>query len=256
MLNLRLMAKQAERLVTNNSPLILTVIGVTGTLTTAYLTGKATFKAAEIIREQAHWAELHDLEYEVKDKAAAVWKLYIPAATAGLFTVSAIILANRISTRRAAVLASAYALSERAMDEYKKKVIEKLGAKKEQAVRDDIAQDRINRNPVDDSKVIVVGGKDVLFYEAYTDRYFTSDMETVRKAQNDINEQIINDHYASLDDFYERLKLPSTSASSDLGWNLDRMLAITFSAILTPDGRPCISVQYDYTPVPHYFRLS
>ncbi len=70
------LVKKSEKPITDNSPAILTAIGVTGTLTTAYLTGKATFKAAEIL--QAEFEEYRPCT--TKEKAQFVWKLYIPAA--------------------------------------------------------------------------------------------------------------------------------------------------------------------------------
>jgi hypothetical protein len=36
----------------DNSPAILTSAAVVGTITTAYLTGKASFKAADVIRDE------------------------------------------------------------------------------------------------------------------------------------------------------------------------------------------------------------
>jgi hypothetical protein len=244
-------AKRAERLIVNNSPVILTAIGVAGTLTTAYLTGKATFKAAKILEEN----EIRLDPLEAKEKVQLVWRLYIPAATTALLTVSAIISANRVGSRRAAALAAAYSLSEKAFEEYRSKIVDRLGEKKEQAIRDEIAQERVDRDPVGNREVILAGEGSVLCYEAYTGRYFLCDMETLRKAQNDINHQVIHDSYASLSDLYDEIGLPHTANSEEVGWNADRLLDLRFSAVLTDTGKPCISVEYDVSPVRHYHRL-
>lgn len=251
MLSLSNLAKKAARALSDNSPLILTALGVTGTITTAYLTGKASFRAADMIAE----AEIDsDRNYmNAREKVELTWKLYIPAATTGLLTVTCIIFANRIGTRRAAAMAAAFTISERAFEEYKSKVIEKLGEKKEQAVRDEIAQERVNRDPVDSRQVILAGGS-VLCYDSYTGRYFLSDMETLRKAQNDVNEQITHDHYASLTDFYERIGLPATQVSEEVGWNLDKFLELHFSTTLSSKGEPCLVVSFEVSPARNYFR--
>lgn len=258
------LAKRAERLIVNNSPVILTAIGITGTVVTAYLTGKATFKAADLLREETNKnllpiARADNRPFrplETKEKIELIWKFYVPPVIVGSLTIAAIFGANHVGTRRAAALAAAYSLSERALEEYKAKVLETIGAKREQAVRDGIAQDRVNENPVDSSKVIIAGTGEVLCYETYTDRYFTSDMEALRKAQNDINHQVLHDMYASLTDFYHKIGLPPTKNSDEVGWNSDKMLELQFSGTLTSDNRPCMAVDFVVAPVRHYHRLS
>ena len=246
------LAKRFEKLVLDNSPAILTAIGVTGALTTAYLTGRASLKAAQILDENE---SNHDL-LEVKDKVALTWKLYIPAAGTAVLTVAAIIGANRIGSRRAAALAVAYSVSEKAFEEYRQKVVERLGEKKEQAFRDEMAQERISRDPIGNQTIIITGRGNVLCYEEFTGRYFHSDMETLRKAQNDINEQVINDSYASLSDLYSLLGLPQTTNSDEIGWNLDKLLKLTYSYVPAEDDTPCLSVGFTTAPIRHYNRLS
>jgi hypothetical protein len=244
-------------LITDNSPAILTAIGVTGTLSTAYLTGKASFKAGDILaREQRLRSQTIDIApiLETKEKVQLVWKLYIPAAGSAVMTTAAIVCANRISTRRAAAMAAAYSISEKAWNEYKDKVVEKLGANKERAVRDEIAQDRVNSNPVGVNQVIITGGGDVLCYDMYTGRYFTSDMETLKKAQNDTNYEVLNNFYCSLTEFYNRIGLSSTTTSDDVGWNSDEMLELTFSTTMSDDQRPCLAMSFAVEPIRNFHR--
>jgi hypothetical protein len=251
MRNLAQLATKAQKLIADNSPVILTAIGVTGAVTTAYLAARASFKAAEILAEN----EMSNDPLEFREKAELTWTLYLPAVTTGLLTVVCIISANRISSRRAAALAAAYSLMDRTFSEYREKIIEKLGEKKEQAARDEIAQERLDRDPVGKREIIVTGTGNVLCYDAYTGRYFTSDMESIRKAQNDINEQIIHDHNASLSDFYEKIGLATTQVSEEVGWNLDKMLELSFSTGLSDDGRPCITISFEVSPARNFFRL-
>lgn len=242
------------KFINRNSPSILTAIGVTGTLTTAYLTGKASFKAAQILADEQRETESEE-ELPLKEKVELVWKLYIPAAATGTVTVASIIFANQIGTRRAAAVAAAYSLTEKAFAEYKDKVAEKLGPTKTQKLKDEIAQDQVNRNPVVSREVIVAKGGDVLCYDSYTGRYFQSDMETLRKAENEINFQIIHDQYASLSDFYDKIGLPRTHVSDSIGWSADRMLELEFSTVLSEDNRPCISIRYDTSLVVGGYRF-
>lgn len=249
-------ASRATKLITDNSPAILTAIGVTGTVTTAYLAGKASFKAAEIIADAENESYgINNRPLEPKEKVELVWRLYIPSIGVGISTVMCIIGANRIGTRRAAAMAAAYTLSEKALDEYKEKVVETIGKNKEQRIRDEIAQDRVNSNPPSSSGVIVTSGGDVLCYDMFSARYFQSSMETLKKAQNDLNYKILNDFYASLTDFYDLIGLSRTGLSDDLGWNSDKLLELRFSTIMSEDQRPCIAIDFNVSPVRDYFRV-
>ena len=247
--------KRVEKLTIDNSPTILTAIGVTGSLTTAYLTGKASFKAAEILILEHEEEDLKDIPRSRKKDAKRVWKLYIPAASTGAVTVVSIIAANRIGMRRAAAIAAAYSISEKAFAEYKEKVLEKVGENRERSVRDDLAQDRVRNNPSSDREVIITGGGDVLCYDAFTGRYFKSDMETLKKAQNDLNYKVLNNYYASLSDFYDLIDLPRTSYSDEVGWNSDALLELEFSTVMSEDNRPCISINFRIQPIRGYYRV-
>jgi len=258
-MNLSRLAKQAEKFIVDNSPLILTAIGVTGTITTALFAGRASFKAAEILAKEKQEARAvgksATWDLDLRSKVDLTWKLYIPAVGTGVMTVACIVGANRIGTRRAAAMAAAYSLSEKAFSEYKEKVVEKIGDHKEQRLRDDLAQDRVDKNPVSKKEVIITGNGDVLCYDSITGRYFQSNVETLRKAQNDINHVILNDYYASLSDFYSLIGLASTPYSNEIGWNSNKLLELKFSTVLAEDGRPCVSMDYEVFPIREYFRI-
>jgi hypothetical protein len=255
-MNISQMAKRAEKIVTDNSPAILTAIGVTGTITTAYLTGRASFKAAEVIKAQQFRNDLHETSpkrtMDNKDKFLLVWKLYIPAGGMAVTTVACIVMANHIGTRRAAAVAAAYSISEKAFTEYRDKVVEKIGENKEREVRDEVAQDRVNRAAANRDVIMVTDGNKVMCHDAFSNQFFMSDMETLRKAQNDINAQILHADYATVNDFYDFVDaegLDHTSVSGDLGWNTDKMLEIDFATVLYKDKTPCISVVFATVPV-------
>lgn len=253
-MNLNLIASRVAKLAADNSTTIFTAIGVTGVITTAYLTGRAAFTAAEILQEERDDGRDGEDALDIREKVELTWKLYIPAAGTGILTVGFIIAANRVGSRRAAAMAAAYTLSERAFSEYRDKIIEKVGEKKEQSYRDDIAQDRVKKSPP--REVFIIEGNSVLCHDAYSGRYFLSNIEALRKAQNDINHQVLNSYYASLTDFYDKIGLQGTSISDEVGWNSDKMLELQFSAVLTEEVKPCISVGFSVAPIRDYHRLS
>jgi hypothetical protein len=255
--NIGAIVRRAQKATADNAPTILTALGVTGLITTAVLTGKASFKAAEVMAVNHH--KLVDDEFEplpdfekAKIVFPDVWKFYIPAVGTGAVSIACIISANHISTRRTAALASAYSIAQEGFREYKEKVLDKIGEVKEQAVRDEIAQDRVDKNPP--SEVVFIGHGEVLCLDMHSGRYFLSDLESIRKAENDTNWQILNNDYASLTDFWDRLGLDNTSESDNIGWNTDAKLELEIGSALAKDGRPCIAVGFGQTiPVRGYW---
>lgn len=230
-----------------HSPAILTALGVSGTISTAYLAGKASYHAALIIAEDEAIAGTHDdVKERLKGRTKLVWRLYIPAAMSGGLTIATIITANTVSTRRTAAIAAAYSLTDKAFTEYKEKVVETIGEKKATNIKDSIVQDALERTPPPDNLLILTGPGEVLCREHFTGRYFVCDMETLKKAQNDINAKLHRELYATLSDFYEMVGLEQTTMSDETGWSADKQLELYFSAALAEGGKPCISFEYNY----------
>lgn len=253
--------KKVTDVVEDNKVTILTGIGVAGTVTTAVLSGRAGFKAARLIDnkrvESVTWTE-DDVEVDpltTKDLIFLVGPQFIPAVGMGALTVSAIIFANRLSAKETAAMAAMYSMSDKTFQEYKEKVQEKLGQNKETALRDEIAQDRVDANPVDNRTVIITGGGDVLCYDILTDRYFNSTVEKIKQAQNEINAEILNQDMVSLGQFYERIGLQVTAYSDSVGWNLDNLCEVEFSATTSSDNRPCMAIDFKRYPKPDYDRV-
>lgn len=255
MMTLSNITNSVGKFTADNSPVLLTAVGVAGAITTAALTGKASYKAAQIIREAQDWEDMQEKShpFETKEKINLVWTEFIPAAGVGVLTIVSIVGANRIGSRRAAAVAAAYSLSEKAFTEYKDKVYEKFGQKKEQNIRDEVAQDRVTRTP--GSEVVIIGDGEVLCFDSFSGRYFNSSMETLKKAQNDLNYRMLGDNYASLGDFYNLIGLPTTPYSEEVGWTSEKLLEVSFSTVLSEDQKPCISIEFAVEPVRGYYKL-
>lgn len=253
MRNITEVVRRLDKVASDNSPLILTAFGVTGVVATAYLTGKASIKAHEILKEDYNTSTV-DRVITKREKFELVWKLYIPAVGVGSFTIVSIIMANRVGTRRAAAMASAFAISERAFDEYKEKVVEQVGKNKEEKIRADVQQDRVTKNPPTAENVIVTGGGAVLCKDAWSGRYFQSDMETIKKAQNDTNHELLNQGYASLSEFYNRLGLENTKESDNVGWNSDDKLEVFFTTAISDKQEPVLVMDFSVAPIRNFFR--
>ncbi len=241
------MINTASRMVKRNSPVILSSTAITGVAATAYLSGKASIEAADNIRREELIREASsDSKERLKIRVKLVWKLYIPTAASGAVTIACIVGTTRVSNKRAAAAQAAFVLTERAYSEYRNKVIEEYGERKDQTIRDSIAEDRVKNNTPPSAEVLLTGPGNVLCCELHTGRYFASDMETLRKAQNDLNSRLLGQDSSSLDDFYWIIGLNGTSNSADLGWNSDKLMNLEFSTVLTEDGRPCLAFDYNY----------
>lgn len=267
-----MLTKSAHSLLKNNTPTILTGLGVSGLLATAVLAVRATPGAVRDINHEAdrraeitvnhseRWQsgerDFEPYEFaepwdEPKTIIQLGWRHYIPAAMVGVGTAMCIISVNSIHTRRNAALISLYTLTERAYGEYKEKVVHTLGANKEARVRDEIAQDRvIAAGP----STTIIGSGNIPCFDTFTGRYFESTVEDIRKAENDINRQCINDMYASQNDFYRLIGLPQVAVGEEVGWTTDNVLEIQFSAVLS-DGKPVMALEYRKQPTIKYTRV-
>lgn len=244
--------KSAEKFAIDNSPGILTGLGVAGAVTTAILTGKAAYSAALTIASEADAYPAG--KPDAKEAIQLVWKEFIPPAAVGVVTIAAIIGANSIGSRRAAAITAAFKLSEELSQEYKKKVVKTLGLQKEETMRSELAAEKLEKNPPP-TGMIIVAGSDVLFYDELSGRYFHNQLENVKKAVNDINYKVNNYFCSSLTDFYEMLGLESTRMSDELGWNSDELLEVEFTTTLAKD-KPAIVINYNTTPIRGFDRCS
>ena len=233
-----------------HSPEILTGVGIAGMLTTVVLAVRATPKALRLIDEKK--ADIPEENIPRIEVVKAAWKVYVPAVLTGILSTICLIGANSVNQRRNAAIAAAYSLSESALKEYREKVIETIGERKEQAIRDDIAKDRITENPV--REVIVSDRGSTLCYDSLSGRYFKSDIEKLRRIINDLNRRMRDEMFISLNDFYCAVDNPDlgpTKLGDMLGWNIDKgYIDLNFSSQLTTDGTPCLVL--DYTVVPEY----
>lgn len=237
------------------SPEILTGVGIAGMISSTVLAVRVTPKALELL-DDAKNEKGEDLSK--KEVIATTWKCYIPSALTCTASVACLVGASSVNYKRNAALATAYKLSEEALTIYKEKVVETLGEKKEQAIQDKVAQEKIDRDPVTSKEVIIAGTGTTLCYDTISSRYFTSDMETIRKALNDVNKKLLAQDYVSLNEFYDEIDLDHTKIGDDIGWNTwrDGLIEIGFSSSISKDGRPCLVLDYTVEPRYDFYKMS
>jgi hypothetical protein len=244
--------------VTKHSPEILTGIGIAGMITTTVLAVKATPKALQLIEEAKKEQQVDTLT--PVDTIKTCWKCYIPAAVTGVASVACMIGASSVHVKRNAALATAYKLSETALSEYKEKVVETIGEKKEQVIREAIDKDHVEKNPISQNEVIITKKGETLCFDYYSSRYFESDIEQIKKAINQLNGAMLREDYVSLNDLYDELGLSHTGVGDCMGWNAGRvgrdLIQPRISSQIAEDGRPCIVVSCDPSPWHDYDKYS
>lgn len=249
--------KNIQNGMSKHSPEILTGLGIAGMVTTTVLAVKATPKALRLIE---------DAEDEKQDKLTKVevvktaWKPYVPATITGTVSVACLIGASSVNARRNAALATAYQISSNALTEYKEKVVETIGEKKEKHMTEKLAQDQVDKNPVESNTVVITGNGKSLCYDPQFGQYFQSSVDAIKNAVTELNYRMVNqgEEYVSLNDFYDELGIDRLEIGDDLGWNVGRdgKIKVDISSAISKNNEPCIVIHYEIAPQYDYFKIN
>lgn len=241
--------------IVKQSPIILTIAGVTGVLTTIGLAVKATTEAQKLIEKKKIEEEMEvDEKLTIEETVKTAWKPYIPVAISAGLTIAAIIGSSAINEKRKAALAGLYALSETALQEYQRKIEDVGGTKLLNQIKDEVNSDAVGDTLPFIPDELEAGDCPVI--DMMSGRQFISSVEKIRKAANDINEGInTGDMCASLNDFYDLFPdLGAIELGYECGWNLIHLCRPYFTSKLTSQGRPMLVLdwQQDGRPYPGY----
>lgn len=238
--------KEIPKFLKKHSPEFLTGLGVTGMVLTTVTAVKATPKALQLVDEK----EIKDGKRLTKREIVqTTWKCYIPSAVTGICSIACVVGASSINAKRNAALAAAYAISVQDLADYKRKALEVVGEKKEEAIRDAIAKEKLEQKPLNNSEVVMTGKGETLCYDPLSGRYFKSDIERLRKAENILNRRMLDEVHLSLNEFYGEIDLPEIDIGDNLGWDIDKgYIELAFSSQLTPEGIPCLVMGHHRPP--------
>ena len=272
-LNVSNFVKGIKVTLSKHSAEILTGIGIAGMVTSTVLAVRATPKALALIEKKKEAINNQRFEecmeaggdardykdvdkLDAKDVVKTTWKCYIPSAVTAAASIACLIGASSVHVKRNAVLATAYQLSETAATEYREKVIETIGEKKEAAIREKIHQDKVETNPPSKNTVIITEKGDTLCLDAFSGRYFKSDIDRINKAVNEVNRRMNLDFYVSLNDLYSALGIPHVDVGDKVGWNSDMGLLEThLTSQLTEDSKPCLVMDFNNAPKYNFDRF-
>lgn len=195
--------------------------------------------------------KMEALGYEsVKElEPAEAFNLFALDAVSVIWSVASSLLGIRkISTSASALMGFMNDQNENHI--YSAQVLEKavkshLGEEKLEEMRSEVKEKTSQEAPVN---TVYIAGEEVLIMDEYSGRVFKNDVTTVREAVNDTNAEALNNVYASLSDFWDRIGLDPTFDSDEIGWSADALLEVTFEPTILEGKRPALLMRYDARP--------
>lgn len=251
----KLMSVAKER-----SPELLISAGVVGMVTSTVLAVKATPKAIQLMEDKK--AELGVTYLTKKEMVETAWKPYVPAIGVGLAGAACIIMGTSQNLKRNAALATVYAVTENTLKEYQRKTVEIVGQEKADEIKREVAKGRMSDRPVitddgDSEYIIHTGQGNTLVFDSFSGRYFRSSKNAIDRAVNSINKSLINEHYMSVNDFYNELGVPTIYAGSIIGWSSDvEFMDVSYETDVDNNGNPYIVLTHYNRPRPLNNRYS
>lgn len=253
--NLSSIGKGIQMFTKKNASTICMSFGLAGMAGAVALTAEGTAKAIKLV-EKAKAEKGYSKEETLpkKEVVKACWKCYIPAAATFTVATACLFGANSINAQRTAALAAAYQLSETALSEYREKVIETVGKETEQVVREKVAEKQLEKHPVNNKEIIVTRMGKVQCFDPLSARYFESDIESLRRAENVLNKRMLYGvgESISLNEFYDEIGLPHTDLGNGLGWNTEHLIDLDITSHVAEDGTPSLVVGH-YNPPKYEF---
>ena len=240
--------KLAKQELSEHSPEILTGLGIAGMFSAIIFAIQATPKAEKAIEKKKK--DLNKEKLTAPEVIGVSWKYYIPTAASFAVGAACVIGSDTITKKRAAALTAAYSITETALSEYKEKVKEVIGEAKENRVYEKISEEQVQKNPPKANEVVFVTKDGILFMEPVTKRYFQSTSDNVRHAEIELNRELLNAGFVSMNDVFYILGLEMTDdIMDDIGWDANyEPIEFVITPVAIGDDQVCWAIQYRYPP--------
>ena len=254
------------------SPEILMVVGTGCVIGSAVMTGKATLKASDILKEAEHNKEEIELvhsgdielpvgvEYTEKDykkdilinnvnTAKSLFKLYWPAITLMGVGLICLLSSHGIMCKRNAAIAGMYKLCEKTFKDYRDRVVEELGIEKDHQFYYGIKEETISTKVEEDGKKKTVKEKVTILPDNPTRyaRYFDEASEHwsnspdqnkffLECVQNMLNDRLKAVGVVTLNEVYDALGIERCEDGQMVGWYYDIDLVNPETGIYEGEG--------------------
>ena len=269
------------KVLSKHSPTILTGLGIFGFASSIIMAVKATPKAmtilddelSEMYKGEGNGSEFYTIEVineldskglsfnerfnliSLSKKFELTWPIYIPTAGMAVLSGASIILAQKISLGRQAVLASLYSLAQEGLVKYQEEVVEQLGEKKAEKIRGEISQKKLDSHPLPEDHISseLDEDKKVWCFESLSSRYFKTNVEFIRQIINDYNERLLSEMTLSLNELYFDLGLEGTTLGDKCGWQVEQGLLNPVITTKLKDNKPCLVLDIEPLPQAYWF---
>ena len=230
------------KFIKNNDTNILTGIGIADGLGLgAYLWYRTGQKVQNKINNKQNE---ENRKLSMKEKVKETWKIFILPVANTAISGGLLIYSAKVGNKRLAALASAYNLTEVALQQYMEKTKELVGDKKAEAITQKVAEENFNN---DNSQPITVVKDGIVLQEPATRIKFTTTWDKVDLAiERTQKAAMLGNGEVSLSYFIRELGLEPSEATDMLGWDINQNGDIRISkvSILDKDGIPCGSLDY------------
>lgn len=232
--------------IVQKSPTILLIFGIGGCISATVIAIKETPKAVQLLEKRKE--ELKTEKLDAKEVVKTTWKLYLPVVITGALSIACIIFSHSINERRKALLATAYALAETSMTEYRDQIREKFGEEAEHTVEESIAEKHAN-DILPSSGLVLVGDEDY-FIEGITRQVFKSTKNDILSIVNYLNAKMRNEQYITLNEYLSELGLDQSDIGDYLEWHIDLSgyIDVKFVDSHLKNGHSAISITYNEMP--------
>ncbi len=245
--------KYVKPFVTKHEPEILMGMGISGLIFSTVWAVRATFKASKAIRDFKESKQIEKIT--PKEAFKLTWRYYWPVVASTVLSVPCIIAGNRVSSKRYAALATAYTISEAALQEYQDTTREIVGEKKAKQIQEAVDEKKLNTTYQGGNQIIMTGNGESIFYEPLSGRYFKSNWNEISKAANELNAEALGSMSGqiTLNSWFSRLGLEDTDLGDQMGWDLagdpNNLIKIDISSHISPkDNIPVGSISYKRQP--------
>ena len=236
-----------------HSPEILMVAGIAGTVASAVMACKATTKLNTILEESKdNIDKIHkyvetegctekyteedskkDLTIVYTQTGVKLAKLYGPSVILGAVSIGAIINGHNILHKRNLALAAAYKAVDKGFKDYRGRVVERFGKELDRELKYNIKAKDIEETVANDDgtestvkkTVNTVTDRDISEYAKFYDDGCTGwckdpehNLMFLRLQQDYANERLQSKGYLFLNEVYDMLGIPKTSAGQVVGW--------------------------------------
>lgn len=180
--------------------------------------------------------------------AKCYWSTALLAALSGGLTIASVKF-GRHQLKAAMLMATT---AQTALEEYEKAAEEVVGENKAAQIKGKVAQNAIKENPPrNPQEILDTGFGKTLCYDMLSGRYFRSDQEMIRRKINNLNADLLDCGFISLNEYYESIGLTPVLYGNNHGWHYNTngygngTLRVTFEWGQSVIGREPITGDYE-----------